>query len=67
MGVPLTPYSLRRKRKEPRMNTDGRGLKRSLGSPSLPHRILFRRFKMVVFSEECLDSRLKIQQSKIVP
>ena len=38
MGVPLAPYSLRRKRKEPRMNSDGRGLKRSLGSPSLPHR-----------------------------
>ena len=53
-GVPLAPYSLRRKRKEPRMNSDGRGLKRSPGSPSLPHRILFRRFKVVVFSEECV-------------
>ena len=35
MGIPLAPYSLRRKRKDPRMNSDGRGLKRSPGSPSL--------------------------------
>ena len=39
LWVLLSPYSLRRKRKEPRMNSDRRGLKHSPGSPSLPHRI----------------------------